>query len=137
MRRAFRPLMSLTLALLGAQEHTAIAGEPGTWQNPIIDRYLADPCIVRHAGAYWLFATGETQEDGRAIPIHRSTDLVQWEFVRGAVERGGPTAWNHKHFGERGTDDGGIAVEKRTILSQMHVRPSRRPRQAHGPPSGS
>lgn len=68
-----------------------------TYSNPIIDKYLADPCIMFNDGYYYLFATGSA-EDGRFIPIHRTLDFVNWEFVRGAVNRGAETDWNYKHF---------------------------------------
>ena len=65
--------------------------------NPIIDSYLADPFILKSNGYYYLFATG-TAPDGRYIPIQRSSDLVHWEFVRGAVARGPEGSWNRKNF---------------------------------------
>lgn len=68
-----------------------------TYINPIINKYLADPCIVFDNGYYYLFATGGA-EDGRFIPIHRTKNLRDWEFVRGAVQRGEKTSWNYKHF---------------------------------------
>lgn len=68
-----------------------------TYTNPIIDKYLADPCLIIENGYYYLFATGDA-EDGRFIPIHRSKDLTNWEFVRGAVSRGDTADWNYKHF---------------------------------------
>lgn len=68
-----------------------------TYTNPIINKYLADPYMRYENGYYYLFATGEA-EDGRFIPIHRSTNLANWEFVRGAVENGSKTDWNYKHF---------------------------------------
>lgn len=68
-----------------------------TYTNPIIDKYLADPFIIIEDGYYYLFATGGA-EDGRYIPIHRSKDLKNWEFVRGAVSRGDTADWNYKHF---------------------------------------
>ena len=68
------------------------------YTNPIIDKYLADPCVMYDNGFYYLFATGKA-EDGRFIPIHRTNDFVRWEFVRGAVQRAKDTAgWNYKHF---------------------------------------
>lgn len=67
------------------------------YTNPIINKYLADPCIIKSGDTYYLFATGGA-EDGRRIPIHRSIDLVNWEFVRGAVERGAEGAWNRRNF---------------------------------------
>ncbi len=68
-----------------------------TYCNPIISKYLADPYMKYEDGYYYMFATGGS-EDGRFIPIHRSIDLVNWEFVRGAVEKGAGTDWNFKHF---------------------------------------
>ncbi len=68
-----------------------------TYTNPIINKYLADPCIVYDNGYYYLFATGKAG-DGKYIPIHRSKNLSKWEFVGGAVNRGGKTDWNFKHF---------------------------------------
>ena len=68
-----------------------------TYINPIIQKYLADPCIMYDSGYYYLFATGKA-EDNRFIPIHRTNDFVHWEFIRGAVEGGDKTDWNYKHF---------------------------------------
>ncbi len=68
-----------------------------TYTNPIIGKYLADPCILFEDGYYYLFATGMA-EDGRYIPIHRSKTLGEWEFVAGAVANGDTADWNYKHF---------------------------------------
>ena len=68
-----------------------------TYTNPIIHKYLADPCVMYDDGYYYLFATGKA-DDGRFIPVYRSEDFVDWEFIRGAVEKGGETDWNYKHF---------------------------------------
>jgi beta-xylosidase len=65
--------------------------------NPIVDRNLADPFILRSGGDYYLFATGKAP-DGRFLPIYRSRDLADWDFVSGAVERGRPGAWNRRNF---------------------------------------
>lgn len=65
--------------------------------NPIIDGYLADPFVLRSNGRYYLFATGGSS-DGRYIPIYQSSDLVHWQFVRGAVARGPEGSWNRKNF---------------------------------------
>lgn len=46
--------------------------------NPVIDYSLPDPSVIRgDDGYYYLYAT----EDIRNLPIHRSKDLVRWEFV--------------------------------------------------------
>lgn len=68
-----------------------------SYQNPIISEYLADPYIRFEKGFYYFFATGKAK-DSRFIPIYRSKDLANWEFVRGAVENGSKTDWNYKHF---------------------------------------
>jgi len=67
------------------------------YTNPIIDYGLADPNIKFEDGYYYLSATGKAP-DGRFIPIYRSKDLASWQFVRGAVDRGGKTDWNYKNF---------------------------------------
>lgn len=49
-----------------------------TYTNPIINRSLPDPTVLRDAdGTYWLYAT----EDIHNTPIYRSTNLVDWEFM--------------------------------------------------------
>ncbi len=71
--------------------------DTATYTNPIMSKYLADPCVMFDKGYYYLFATGAA-EDGRKIPIHRTKNFVNWEFIRGAVEGGEETDWNFKHF---------------------------------------
>ncbi len=67
------------------------------YENPIIDEYLADPFIFYENGTYYLFATGYTKDD-KGIPIYKSDDLKDWDYVKGAVKRGDSTSWNYKHF---------------------------------------
>lgn len=48
------------------------------YSNPVIDYSLPDPSIIKgDDGYFYLYAT----EDIRNLPIHRSKDLVNWEFV--------------------------------------------------------
>ncbi|PCJ52385.1 MAG: hypothetical protein COA79_23835 [Planctomycetota bacterium] len=67
------------------------------YQNPIIDAYLADPYIFVADDFYYLVASGKAM-DTRYLPIYRSSDLVKWEFIRGAVSFGKEGAWNRKNF---------------------------------------
>lgn len=67
------------------------------WTNPIINASGPDPFIYRADGRYWLITTGPAP-DGRYLPVWCSDDLVQWNFVRGAVARGGEGAWNRFNF---------------------------------------
>nr|WP_280746324.1 MULTISPECIES: family 43 glycosylhydrolase [unclassified Parabacteroides] len=49
-----------------------------TYRNPVIDYSLPDPTIIRAKdGYFYLYAT----EDIRNTPIHRSANLIDWEFV--------------------------------------------------------
>lgn len=51
---------------------------PATYRNPVINYSLPDPTVIRgDDGYYYLYAT----ENIRNLPIHRSTDLVNWESV--------------------------------------------------------
>lgn len=56
-----------------------MAKKPGkTYQNPVINYSLPDPSIIKgEDGYYYLYAT----EDIKHLPVHRSKDLVEWEFV--------------------------------------------------------
>lgn len=48
------------------------------YRNPVIDYSLPDPSVIRgDDGYYYLYAT----ENIRNLPIHRSKNLVDWEFV--------------------------------------------------------
>jgi len=48
------------------------------YYNPVINYSLPDPSIIKgEDGYYYLYAT----EDIRNLPIHRSKDLVEWEYV--------------------------------------------------------
>jgi len=48
------------------------------YKNPVVPYSLPDPTIIRaEDGKFYLYAT----EDTRNTPIHRSSDLVTWEFL--------------------------------------------------------
>lgn len=49
-----------------------------SYKNPVINYSLPDPSVIKgDDGYFYLYAT----EDIRNLPIHRSKDLVHWEFV--------------------------------------------------------
>ena len=92
------PLWLVLFALLTGSAQAAETNAPvRTYTNPILQKYLADPCVLLDGDTYYLTATGRA-EDGRYLPLYRSQDLVHWEFVRGAVTNGSRTDWNFKHF---------------------------------------
>lgn len=48
------------------------------YRNPVIDYSLPDPSVIQgDDGYFYLYAT----EDIRNLPIHRSKNLVDWEYV--------------------------------------------------------
>lgn len=48
------------------------------YKNPVVDYSLPDPTVIKgDDGYFYLYAT----EDIRNLPIHRSKDLVNWEFL--------------------------------------------------------
>ncbi len=54
------------------------------YRNPVVNYSLPDPSIIKgEDGYYYLYAT----EDIRNLPIHRSKDLVNWEFVGTAFSK--------------------------------------------------
>lgn len=58
------------------------------YTNPVIDSDNPDPTVIKAKdGNFYLYATG------RNIWIHRSKDLVHWDFVGGAYEEDKKPAW--------------------------------------------
>lgn len=52
--------------------------EKNMYSNPVVDYSLPDPSVIKgDDGYFYLYAT----EDIRNLPIHRSKDLLNWEFV--------------------------------------------------------
>ena len=61
------------------------------YTNPVWDGYLADPFVFRANGAYYAVGTGSSAGDaleanGREFPLLRSSDLVHWELLGGALD---------------------------------------------------
>ncbi len=83
--------------LISAQSKSSSSTASAEIENPIIDKYLADPFIHFENDTYYLFATGDA-DDGNKIPVYTSSDLKNWTFEKGAVMQGDSTSWNYKHF---------------------------------------
>jgi beta-xylosidase len=67
-------------------EKTAVDSPPRpsgerTYQNPILDRRMADPTVLRHKGVFYLYATGDVP--GGGYRFWTSADFVNW--MRGEV----------------------------------------------------
>src|ERR1044071_3279980 len=56
------------------------------YKNPIYPFDFADPFILKTGGSYFAYGTARAGDDGRIFPVLRSTDLVQWERLGGALE---------------------------------------------------
>lgn len=58
-----------------------------TYTNPVYTGSMPDPGVMRHEGTYWAFGTTgrERKADGRVFTVLRSTDLVGWEEMGGAL----------------------------------------------------
>lgn len=76
-------VLSLLFSLTACSSSAATDDKPGekpgnVYQNPVINYSLPDPSIIDGGdGYYYLYAT----EDIRNLPIHRSKNLIDWEYV--------------------------------------------------------
>jgi len=79
-RAVFFCLTAVTAANLGAAEHT--------YTNPVYAGSMPDPSVIRYGEAYYAFGTtgSERLVDGRIFTVLRSTNLVDWQALGGALE---------------------------------------------------
>ena len=62
----------------GSEVITPQPTDKDEYQNPVIHRSMPDPTVIKaNDGYFYLYAT----EDIRNIPIYRSPDLIDWEFM--------------------------------------------------------
>ncbi len=63
------------------------AAAPKTHTNPVYTGAMPDPFVLRHRGVYYAFGTtgGERKRDGRVYTVLRSTNLVDWQELGGAL----------------------------------------------------
>lgn len=82
----FKLLVATAIAL-----STATSFAQTRYSNPVIDNSCPDPTVIRaEDGHYYLYAT----ENTRNVPIYRSVDLVNWEFVSTAFTDKSRPKWN-------------------------------------------
>ena len=84
MSLAFAPvfLLSLLIPCFSCPARPAGDGDsrtgPAKYRNPVIQRSVPDPTVIQASdGRFYLYST----ESVRNLPIYRSSDLVNWEFV--------------------------------------------------------
>src|SRR3982750_3271302 len=58
-----------------------------TYTNPVYSGSMPDPGVILHQGVYYAFGTtgDERKADGRIFTVLRSTDLVEWKELGGAL----------------------------------------------------
>src|SRR5580658_9712184 len=62
--------------------------------NPVYGGYFADPFVFAHGGMFYAVGTGgrAAPEGELEFPILRSSDMVRWERLGGALARTGERA---------------------------------------------
>lgn len=86
-----RKLRILAASLLLSASACTFTGD--TYTNPVINTSLPDPTVIRaDDGYFYLYAT----EDIRNLPIYRSRDLTDWQFVGTAFTDDTRPQWNKK-----------------------------------------
>jgi predicted GH43/DUF377 family glycosyl hydrolase len=73
-------------------------GPRGSWD----ERGVADPCVIRAGGRFYLFYLGQDRARRQRLGVARSADGVRWEKLRQnpILELGGPGAFDENGLGE-------------------------------------
>jgi len=59
---------------------------PATYTNPVYPGNMPDPTVIQYQGVYYAFGTtGTARVNGRVFTLLRSTNLVTWEQLGGAM----------------------------------------------------
>src|SRR5688500_18240325 len=56
-----------------------------TYSNPVFNRSFPDPFVLKYCGEYFAYCTG-IAEDGLAVGVARSSNLVDWSYIGGALQ---------------------------------------------------
>jgi len=79
-------------AILAVTAATGVSAK-GSYSNPVIGKSCPDPTVIKaDNGKFYLYST----EDTRNLPIYRSDNLVDWEFVGTAFTDETRPKWNPK-----------------------------------------
>jgi arabinan endo-1,5-alpha-L-arabinosidase len=85
--KAVAGIAALIVVVVGAATAIVVASRGGTFDNPVYDHDAPDPSVIRAAdGAFYAYTT-QSLYGARLlnIPVLRSSDLVNWTFVRDAL----------------------------------------------------
>lgn len=86
--------LSTVGALAGCVDGLSAGGSSGTptatYENPVFEPVFADPSVVRtDDGTFYAYGTEDDWHDGeglRPVPVVKSVNLVDWEYVGEAFE---------------------------------------------------
>ncbi len=96
-------------AVLGSEWNPAGRQSPQTYTNPVYAGSMPDPFVLLHQGTYYAFGTtgSDRKPDGRVFTVLRSTNLVEWQELGGALTPPTPDAayrsWAPEVAHENGT----------------------------------
>lgn len=96
------PLRACFLGLLAGLVPGARGEVSPSYQNPVVAGNLADPAVIRHAGIYYLYATGEVDGDN-GTRVYTSTNLVDWQAGPVVFRPGPPHVWAPDVWRDPGT----------------------------------
>lgn len=79
-----------------------------TYVNPVYSGNMPDPTVLRHDGAYYAFGTTgrERKSDGRIFTVLRSTNLVDWTELGGALVPPSPDG-RYEYWAPEAAESGG------------------------------
>jgi len=83
---------------IGACNRSSQASLPSTYSNPVLPLDCPDPSVIDdRSSSGWFYAySTQTQRGGKLVtlPVYRSRDLVEWEFVGDGFARGKTPQWS-------------------------------------------
>jgi beta-xylosidase len=98
-RRDFLKKLAAGIGVTAAGSLDPIAGfrpvvGAKTYKNPVYAGSMPDPGVLEQRGVYYAFGTTgrDRKSDGRIFTVLRSTDLVDWEELGGALTPPSPDA---------------------------------------------
>src|SRR3712207_6756009 len=126
--------LALTAGGVLAPRSLLAAAAPRTYTNPVYAGNMPDPGVLRHQGVYYAFGTTgrERKGDGRIFTLLRSTNLVAWEELGGALTPPDPDTryeyWAPEPAYHEGTfylyyAMGGVEEEKFALRVATSTRP--------------
>lgn len=85
------------LLMVGCAELSGPSPAPRTYTNPVFAGSMPDPSVLQHGREYFAFGTtgNDRKADGRIYTVLRSTNLVDWEELGGALEPPSPNRRYH------------------------------------------